>query len=98
MTNLIALAERCEAATGPDEDLSQAIYDMMVVDFGFVPDRSHIPYPGYHYTASLDAAMTLVGGDWFATLYEAMLRAKSASDLPRFLCGAALRAHAGEAA
>jgi hypothetical protein len=60
---LLRLAERCEAATGPDEDLSQAIFDMRRAE-GFVSDRSHIPYPGYHFTASLDAAMTLVPEGW----------------------------------
>jgi hypothetical protein len=59
---LEALAVRCEQATGPDFDLSQAIFDMLVTN-GFVPDRSHLPYPGYHFTGSLDAAWTLLPDD-----------------------------------
>lgn len=57
---LLELAERCEQATGPDYGLSQEIFAAL----GLVPNRADIGYPGYHYTGSLDAAMTLVPEGW----------------------------------
>lgn len=58
---LLDLAARCEAATGPDRELDRAI------ELAIFPDRTD-PCPTVEllaYTASLDAAMTLVpeGGD-----------------------------------
>lgn len=53
MTDLLDLAARCEAATGADKHLDKAIKDAVIGD-GWVPK----------YTASLDAAMTLVPKGW----------------------------------
>lgn len=61
---LLELAERCEAATGPDRELDRAIFEWLTLVDGFVPDRAHQSYPQYAYTASLDAAMTLVPEGW----------------------------------
>lgn len=52
-TRLLELAERCEAATGPDREL-----DLAVGEECTVPGESLFPVPPV--TASLDAAMTLV--------------------------------------
>lgn len=51
MTDLLQLAERVEKATGPDREL-----DVLIRDTVFHPCIN----PGAEYTASLDAAMTLV--------------------------------------
>lgn len=57
---IAALADRCEAATGPDREIDRAIIDA----FGWRNDHGVPIPPGYigipAYTASLDAAMTLV--------------------------------------
>ena len=67
---LLELAEQCEAATGPDRLTDQAIGWVCGTQRwrGSQPD-----YDGPHYTASLDAAMSLVpsncvwsAGDWKA--------------------------------
>lgn len=50
--NLLELAERCEAATGPDRDLSIEITDALD------PSDRVRGYPDY--TASVDAALSLV--------------------------------------
>jgi hypothetical protein len=50
---LLELAERCEKATGPDFDLSFAIWQAAIEP---IAPSSRQP----DYTASLDAAMTLV--------------------------------------
>ena len=55
---LLALAERCETASGPDRDLEIAIWRLVER-----PDaaESKVPLPWLaNYTASLDAALTLV--------------------------------------
>ena len=65
---LLALAARCEAASGPDRELDAAI----CVALGIEPQaREMLQFPAYdgcvrYFTASLDAAMTLVpeGWDW----------------------------------
>lgn len=82
MTALLELAERCEAATGPDRELDELIAAELA---GAVREVQH-GVSHYHrdgrwvsvgeikpYTASLDAAMTLVPewcvwstGDWKA--------------------------------
>jgi hypothetical protein len=49
---LLALAERCEQAAGPDYELDLAIWTSLVILSGFRPSRTD-------YTASLDAAVTL---------------------------------------
>ena len=55
--DMISLAERCEAAAGGDRELDRAIRDAV-----FQPCMNN----GAEYTASIDAAMTLVpdGWDW----------------------------------
>src|SRR5690348_8789107 len=61
---LLALAERCEKAAGPDRDLDEAIaliFGWRLVAKGWVRDpggnsKDELP----RFTASLDAAMTLV--------------------------------------
>jgi hypothetical protein len=71
MTDLIGLAERCEKATGPDRELEQDICDTVhgpnYMPNVFQQDGSRIP----RYTASLDAAMTLVpnGMGWSVNRY-----------------------------
>jgi hypothetical protein len=55
MTDLLKLAERCEQASGPDLDLSHDIARALV---------GHSGYKYQPYTASLDAAMTLVPEGW----------------------------------
>lgn len=80
---LLALAERCEAATGADRELDCAIMDALSLwpegwtrYEGREPMGSGSVYylhpsgrPEWHvafsYTASLDAAMTLIGSDVF---------------------------------
>jgi len=49
---LLALAERCEQAAGPDAGLDLAIWTSLVILSGFRPSSTD-------YTASLDAAVTL---------------------------------------
>lgn len=57
MSALLELAERCERATGANKVLDEAIFEALAI----VPSREHsFVYPYYAYTASLDAAMTLV--------------------------------------
>ena len=59
MTDLMELASRVAEAKGPDWQLDREIFDALRI----VPSRDHFPvYPHYAYTASLDAAMTLVNG------------------------------------
>jgi hypothetical protein len=55
--SLSELAERCEQATGPDVQLDRDIFEASEI----VPDRAHgLVYPHYAFSASLDAALTLV--------------------------------------
>jgi hypothetical protein len=60
MTDLIGLAERCERAAGPLRELEMDIHDAILgrdhTPNSFQTDGSRIA----RYTASLDAAMTLV--------------------------------------
>lgn len=64
---LLALAERCENATGPDRELDVAIYEVVSGE-RHRPTRFGPEERGGHvvkaYTASLDAAMTLVPEGW----------------------------------
>jgi len=66
MSDLIALAERCEQATGPDADLDEDIFKAVDPEGhrGAALRRYHSghrePINQPAYTASLDAAMTLV--------------------------------------
>jgi hypothetical protein len=56
---LVALAERCEHATGPDRELDCAI--LVAIDWRYNSAWRHLP----RLTASLDAAMTLVPEGWW---------------------------------
>lgn len=56
MTDLLKLAERCEQATGPDRELDYAIADAALGSIKPPFRRGYCE----RYTASLDAAMTLV--------------------------------------
>jgi len=59
---LIELAERCEAAVGPDRAIDLAISSALNTGRSTDPRN---PGPR-HYTSSLDAAMTLVPEGWTA--------------------------------
>jgi hypothetical protein len=67
---LIKLAERCEAATGPDRELDLAIARLFDVTVWLRNDDDTANYETTHwrYTASIDAALTLVpeGCGWVA--------------------------------
>lgn len=105
MADLLKLAERCEAATGPDRELDAEIGAIHAAEFlGFAVGRQ----PGCQaYTASIDAAMTLVGDDsgmsfaksvnnsggWSVALYDENVMARGATRALA-LCAAALRARA----
>jgi hypothetical protein len=56
---LLALAERCEQAAGPDKELDFTI-DNFMLKHGPEADRIRNPRYVLPYTASLDAAVTLV--------------------------------------
>ena len=83
---LAELAERCEAATGPDRELDCAIaVALNRTDEGgsgfhrvFADDSVFEQVRAQLFTASLDAAMTLVPKDWRrSNLYEAEPQNKS---------------------
>lgn len=69
-SELIALAERCEAATGPDRELDEAIAVLVGKDSRTGPIHPSLAPRGYYdgpsYTASIDAALSLVpeGFSW----------------------------------
>jgi hypothetical protein len=76
---LLRLAERVEAATGPDRELNIAMLPLVGIRF---VDEGHpigqvcydsnghgVPMPNF--TASLDAAMTLVPEGWWKDLFDA---------------------------
>ena len=68
---LLALAERVEAATGPDRALDEEI-DLIAYDLGWRAERKEVPFEAPRYTASIDAAASLVPeGDGFALIYNA---------------------------
>jgi hypothetical protein len=104
------LAERCEKATGFDRDLEGAIHAAAVRDqetyWGPVYDK-RVRNPIPHYTASLDAAMTLVpegadvawqshGGPGPMALVTPNERFTRAATPALALCAAALRAIASQ--
>lgn len=107
---LLALAARCEAAEGPDRELDIAVFH--ATEQGFIADGWDHLYPLY--TASLDAAMTLIPADLFPTIDFVTKRvwirdAKGfdvawgsahgfAATVTLSICAAALRAHAGDGA
>jgi hypothetical protein len=106
---LSELADRCEAATGSNQNLDAVIHTQA---FGFEPRRAGVgwpdenapvvpAFPGWKslpsYTASIDAAMTLVDDRHLMSVWRAMLACLacdgiSREDLPRLICAAALRA------
>lgn len=100
---LVELAERIEKATGPDRELDREIANGVIGWPMFA-----IPVnPIWRYTASLDAAMTLVPEGWFlngvyengegrtyATLRKCNLAAAVAATPALALCAAALKARA----
>lgn len=120
MSDLLSLAERCEQATGPELAIDEEIAAALA---GAVREVQRDGHTAYHcgtrwvsigtvaaYTASLDAAMTLVpegwhlylthemteqfGFKWFAQFAETA-EAPAMSDHPALaLCAAALRARA----
>ena len=57
---MLALADRCEKASGPDRDLERLIWSA-------VGSPAIRPIPVY--TASLDAAMSLVPDGWDCAIY-----------------------------
>jgi hypothetical protein len=105
MSDLLKLAERCEAATGHSLDLDHEIGRALSTDGNY----SYRPY-----TASLDAAMQLVPEGWYIgewvespdrdtswiTLVpaadEKVERTGKADTNPLALCAAALRARAAQ--
>lgn len=56
---LLALAERVEAATGPDRALEEEI-DLVALDLGWRAERKEVPFDAPHYTSSIDAAASLM--------------------------------------
>ena len=65
------LARRCEAATGPDRALDCAIRDTLRLPNDYGADwgaRGHEIPAAHPYTASLDAALTLVPEGYFPTI------------------------------
>jgi hypothetical protein len=105
-TTLLALAERCEQAAGPDAGLDLAIWTSLLDTPSFRP-----PLPWRtDYTASLDAALTLVpeGCEWLRKTPQCMTVYRVPADLKEWarhidaraatlalaLCAAVLRARA----
>jgi hypothetical protein len=119
---LLELADRCEQATGPDRELDAEIAEAsgnMPEDYQrathYGEPRPYFWHKFEHegeiiplrYTASLDAAMTLVPEEaWWSVMRAPCAEgydAEVASDDPRHaatpalaLCAAALRARAGQ--
>lgn len=83
MTDLRALASRVEAATGPDRELDECIgmslgpKRTMRVGHECLGNEREVPIYCPHYTASLDAAMTLVPEHcvWIAGDYKGLANA-----------------------
>jgi hypothetical protein len=112
VTDLLQLAERCEAATGANKMLDEAIFEAA----GIVPSRHHaFVYPHYAFTASVDAALTLVpegahygngkdsGGKswaWVASrvngVWQQKVATRWAATPALAICAAALRARAAQ--
>ena len=107
MTNLTELADRVETLDGPCYDTDELIGITVGFDFQFELGGA-ISRPPPHYTASLDAAMTLVpeGFDWLRKDFRTMTVVMPAADQKAWgrhidatgatpalaLCAAALRA------
>jgi hypothetical protein len=122
---LLALAERCEAAAGPDYQMGLAIAEAAgyrpvpnptsaggLVGRWYDPDGCMTTHEGPPlFTASVDAALTLVPKGWskrqygtdgfsdspcYATLTYDALRFARAKTEPLAICAAALRARAAQ--
>jgi hypothetical protein len=106
---LLALAERCEQATGPDRELDEAIrvelgLEKVLLGFGpgLYPDEED--YEASLFTASLDAAMTLAAEGISApdVLRHAITQCSRygaptfIEALPRFVAAQWLRARASQ--
>lgn len=63
MSDLTALIERLEKATGPDEVLDEAIFEAL---YGNDP----LAAPWRKFTASVDAALTLIEGGWLLHFWD----------------------------
>jgi len=108
MSDLLKLAERVEAATGPDRELDCAIAVALErTDEGgsgfhrvFPDDSVFEQVRSLPFTASLDAAMTLFDGLSDVVIVDALAEAfddwkgRSLKDWPRFVTAAALKARA----
>jgi hypothetical protein len=94
-TTLLALAERCEQAAGPDAGLDLAIWNALSEMPGF---KHPSPIWRFDVTASLDAAVTTVpeGCGWMVMSSAAKVGVwPSHGATPALaLCAAALRARA----
>jgi hypothetical protein len=93
---LLALADRCEQAAGPDRELDAEIARFLVLTGA--EDIARSRYGWSYFTASLDAAVTLVpeGCGWMVMKNVAKVGRwpKRASTPALALCAAALRARA----
>jgi hypothetical protein len=77
MSALLQLAERCEKATGPDRELDAEIAEAVGAKHGRETGWCNSENGDYYvidecaasYTASLDAAMTLVPEGWETSIY-----------------------------
>ena len=105
-TTLLALAERCEQASGPDAGLDLAIWKALSEMPGF---KHPSPIWRFDVTASLDAVVTMVPEGWRYDLTNGDLVSEEkpaarltpdfagpcfdgyAQTAPRALCAAALR-------
>lgn len=100
---LEALLARVLEGTGPDRELDAEI-DLYLLDAGLRKQRFSIPFDAPRYTASLDAALTLVPEGWIwvigsygnARVYQEQTAGKSFigenASPARALCEAALQA------
>ena len=85
LIELLELAERCEKATGPDQELDRAI--QLAIRKPVPSDKwtgrdAILPQKPRHYTASLDTAMTLVPeGQESGIIHEAWSRLSDAAAL-----------------
>ncbi len=104
LVTLLALAERCEQAAGPDRELDFAI----AAGVGW-PDSPNLHQHARRYTESLDAAVTLVPEGWTWARYHSgavecgtlngpdesiLFERGQGTSTARSLCAAALRARA----
>lgn len=102
---LLALAERVEAATGPDRALEEEI-DLVALDLGWRAERKEVPFEAPRYMSSRDAAASLMPPGWCVIIRVglhpgkprtcAVLLCGDAADEPRARLAAALRARAEE--